>query len=260
PVDWEPRMSVVEENHNGGGIYMFAGKGGVGKTTCAATTALHYASRGRQTLAISTDATPSLAHIFEISDNEKPARVLESLYINELGLKEVKEMWDRKFGQEVYSVFSTLVSIDYDAFVEFMASMLPGLSDEFMIDYIRELRQSGRYQTIIWDTAPLGQTLALLETPAMLVEHLRMAPRVYSRLKLGQNSRNSVLDILRRWRQLSADSIDFLRDEVSFNMVTIPEALAFEQLGSIFQELDRFGFKAEKLIINNVVTTMDSAF
>ena len=94
----------------------------------------------------------------------------------------------------------------------------------------------------------------------MLVEHLRMAPRVYSRLKLGQNSRNSVLDILRRWRKLSVDSIDFLRDEVSFNMVTIPEALAFEQLASIFQELNHFGFKAEKLIINNVVTTMDSAF
>jgi arsenite-transporting ATPase len=253
-------MAAIEESQNGGGIYMFAGKGGVGKTTCAATTALHYSSRGWQTLAISTDATPSLAHIFEVSDKKKPVRVMDSLFVNELGLKEVEEMWDMKFGREVYSVFSTLVSIDYNAFVEFMSSMLPGLSDEFMIDYIRELKRSGRYQTIIWDTAPLGQTLALLGTPAMLVEHLNMAPRVYSRLKMGQNSQNSILDILKRWQKLSTDSIDFLLKEVTFNLVAIPEALAFEQLGDIFQEINRFGFTITKLIINNVVVTTDSAF
>ncbi len=241
-------------------IYMFAGKGGVGKTTCAATTALHHASLGEETLAISTDATPSLSHIFEVSDKKKPTRVQDSLYINELGLDEVKQMWDRKFGREVYEVFSSFVSINYDSFVEFMTSMLPGLSDEFMVDYIRELKQSGRYQAIIWDTAPLGQTLALLQTPAMLVEHLRMAPRVYSRLKFGQGSRESVLDILKRWQKLSADSIDFLRNEVRFTMVTIPEALAFEQLEYIFSELNKFGFIVKQLIVNNVVKKNDSKF
>ena len=245
---------------NDGSIYMFAGKGGVGKTTCAATTALHHASLGEETLAISTDATPSLAHIFEVADKKKPAKILDSLYINELGLDEVKQMWDRKFGREVYKVFSSFVSVDYDSFVEFMSSMLPGLSDEFMVDYIRELKQSGSYQTIIWDTAPLGQTLALLQTPAMLVEHLRMAPRIYSKLKIGQGSRESVLDILKRWQKLSADSIDFLRDEVRFTMVTIPEALAFEQLEDIFGELNKFGFIVKQLIVNNVVKTDDSNF
>jgi len=241
-------------------IYMFAGKGGVGKTTCAATTALHHASLGEETLAISTDATPSLSHIFEVTDKKKPTRIQDSLYINELGLDEVEQMWDRKFGREVYEVFSSFVSIDYNSFLEFMTSMLPGLSDEFMVDYIRELKHSGQYQTIIWDTAPLGQTLALLQTPAMLVEHLRMAPRIYSKLKIRQGSRESVLDILKRWQKLSADSIDFLRDEVRFTMVTIPEALAFEQLDDIFSELNRFGFVVKQLIVNNVVKTDDSGF
>lgn len=241
-------------------IYMFAGKGGVGKTTCAATTALHYASLGEETLAISTDATPSLAHIFELSDRGKLTKVQDSLYINELGFDEVEQMWNRKFGREVYEVFSSFVSIDYDSFVEFMASMLPGLSEEFMVDYIRELKQSGRYQAIIWDTAPLGQTLALLQTPAMLVKHLRMAPRIYSKLKLGQGSRESVLNILKRWQKLSADSIDFLRDEVRFTMVTIPEALAIEQLDGILGELNKHGFIVKQLIVNNVVKADDSGF
>ncbi len=239
---------------------MFTGKGGVGKTTCAAAAALHYASSGERTLAISTDATPSLSHIFEIKNDKKPARVKESLYINELGAEEVKEMWDKKFGSDVYGVFSSFVSIDYAEFVEFMTSVLPGLSDEFMVDYIRELSTKDEYKTIVWDTAPLGQTLALLETPAMLRKHLRMAPRIYSKLKLGQRSREPILDIIERWERLSTDNMDFLRNEVKFTMVMIPEALAFEQLKGIFHELNEYGLKVQQLIINNVVKEEGSDF
>ena len=247
-------------NNTVSNITMFTGKGGVGKTTCAAATALHYASSGKKTLNISTDATPSLSHIFEIATTQKPARVNESLYLNELGQTEVKEMWDKKFGREVHEVFASLVDIDYEDFVEFMTSVLPGLSDEFMVDYIRELSQSDRYDTIIWDTAPLGQTLALLQTPALLGKHLKMAPRIYSRMKLGSSSREPILNIIRRWEELSADNMDFLRNEVQFNMVTIPEALAVEQLEDIFRELDRYGLTVKQMIINNVVKTQDSDF
>ena len=241
-------------------ITMFTGKGGVGKTTCAAAAALHHAASGEQTLAISTDATPSLAHIFEVAGDKKPARVQASLYINELGEAEVKEMWDEKFGREVYEVFASFVSIDYEEFVEFMTSLLPGLSDEFMVDYIRELSRRGAYDTIVWDTAPLGQTLTLLQTPAMLGKHLRMAPRIYSKLKFGNRSREPVLDIIKRWERLSADDMDFLRNEVRFTMVTIPEALAVEQLDGIFQELNKYGLKVKQLIINNVVKVQESDF
>ncbi len=247
-------------NNTVSNITMFTGKGVVGKTTCAAATALHYASSGKKTLIISTDATPSLSHIFEIATTQKPARVNESLYLNELGQTEVKEMWDKKFGREVHEVFASLIDIDYEDFVEFMTSVLPGLSDEFMVDYIRELSQSDRYDTIIWDTAPLGQTLALLQTPALLGKHLKMAPRIYSRLKLGSSSREPILNIIKRWEELSADNMDFLRNEVQFNMVTIPDALAVEQLDDIFRELDRYGLKVKQMIINNVVKTQDSDF
>ncbi|MDY6892931.1 MAG: ArsA family ATPase [Chloroflexota bacterium] len=245
---------------NGARVTMFSGKGGVGKTTCAAATALHYASVGIRTIAISTDATPSLSHIFEITTNEKPARIQDSLYISELGVEEVEGMWNEKFGRDVYDVFSSFVSINYDEFVEFTTSMLPGLRDEFMVDYIRELSLKDEYSTIIWDTAPLGQTLALLHTPAMLVEHLKTAPRIYSRLKLGTISKEPILNVISRWQQLSADEIDFLRNQVRFVIVTIPEALAVEQLDGVFCELDKHGLKVDQLIVNNVIKVNGSEF
>ncbi len=238
---------------------MFTGKGGVGKTTCAAAAAQHYADSG-PTLTISTDATPSLSHIFEVTDKQKPVQVLPRLYISEIGEREIREMWDKKFGREVYEVFSAFVDIDYESFVEFMTSVLPGLGEEFMVDYIREMARKGVYENIVWDTAPLGQTLSLLETPALLGNHLRMAPRIYSRLKLGRRSREPVLDILKRWEELSAANMDFLKNDVYFTMVTIPEALAVEQLEGAFRELDKYGLTVKQIVINNVVKTEESEF
>jgi arsenite-transporting ATPase len=94
----------------------------------------------------------------------------------------------------------------------------------------------------------------------MLGEHLRMAPRIYSKLKLGQRSREPILDIIKRWEKLSDDNMDFLQNEVNFIMVTIPEALAVKQLQDIFNELNKYGLKVKRLIINNVIKAEDSNF
>ncbi len=241
-------------------IIMFVGKGGVGKTTCAAATALNYASTGEQTLAISTDPTPSLLHIFEVDSQRKSGQILEYLHLRELGMPEIKEMWDKKFGREVYEVFSSLVSIDYTQFVDFITQILPGLGDEFMVDYIRELHKENQYSKVIWDTAPLGQTLGLLQMPAMLGRHLKTAPRIYSRLKLGKESKKPILDIINDWERLSNEDLYFLRHTVRFIMVTIPEALAIKQLDKVFAEFDKYELKIERLIINNVVRDGDSQF
>ncbi|MEJ2738468.1 MAG: ArsA family ATPase [Dehalococcoidia bacterium] len=241
-------------------VIMFSGKGGVGKTTCAAATALHFASQGERTLALSTDPTPSLRHIFEAEKQQGPAEISNELYLDEVGIERVKKMWDGKFGREVYEVFSSFVAIEYEDFVEFVSSILPGLRDEFMVDYIRELTSKNEYRKVIWDTAPMGQTLGLLMTPAMLGKHLKTAPRIYSKLKLGSESRKPVLDVIKGWEELSAIDMEFLRNSVDFRLVTIPEALAVEQLEDIFTEFRNHGLNISQLIINNVVQDTNSDF
>ncbi len=248
------------EGLSGVGIRLFLGKGGVGKTTCAAATALHFAEAGERTLVLSTDPTPSLSHIFDRERSEPGHEVARHLSLTELGLEEVRTMWDERFGREVYAVFSAFVDVAYDAFVEFTTSVLPGLSEEFMVDYVRRLALEGRYRRIVWDTAPLGQTLALLGTPSLLARHLRMAPRVYSHLRTSGERRESMMDVLRRWESLSSLCMAFLRQAVRFVMVTIPEALALRQLDDAFRELGRYELKVEHLIVNNVITMADSPF
>jgi len=241
-------------------VIMFCGKGGVGKTTCAAATALHYSLAGRRTLVISTDFTPSLRHIFDVQSHDKPVPVGENLYIDEISYDDVKLLWDRKFGPEVYEVFSSFVSISYEDFVDFIVSILPGLKDEFMVDYIRELSESGDFDMVVWDTAPAGQTMGLLHMPTMLNEHLKPAPRIYSSLRLVRQRKRSVLGIIKEWQALSEKDIAFLRNGVDFNLVTIPEALAVRQLDGLFNEFRAYDLHIRHIVINQVIQTPDSPF
>lgn len=241
-------------------IQVFLGKGGVGKTTCAAATALGAAESGEPTLVLSTDPTPSLSHIFDRERAAPGREVLANLFLTEFGLEEVRTMWDEQFGRDVYAVFSSFVDVEYDLFVEFMTSVLPGLNEEFMVDYIRRLASDVRYRRIVWDTAPLGQTLALLGMPTLLARHLRMAPRVYSRLRTSGEQRESIMDVLRRWESLANVCMAFLRESARFVMVTIPETLAVRQLDGAFAELARYGLRVERLIVNNVIAAADSPF
>ena len=87
-----------------------------------------------------------------------------------------------------------------------------------------------------------------------------MAPRIYSRLKVGPQSRKPVLEILKRWEQLSAANVDFLHNEVKFRAVTIAEALAVNQIKGVFAELGRYGLKVEQIIVNNLVQEDKSTF
>ena len=241
-------------------VTMFCGKGGVGKTTCAAATALYHAGAGEETLIISTDPTPSLRDIFEVEVTGKPTRVVDNLYMSEIGVDEVKRMWDKKFGAEVYEVFSSFVDIGYGDFVEFVASMLPGIRDEFMVDYIRELHESGEYDRIIWDTAPAGQTLGLLRMPSVVNAHLKPAPRIYASLKTTGAGRRSINSVIKAWEELSDRDMDFLKRDVEFNLVTIAEALAVRQLDGICEELQSYGLTIDGVIINQVVAEPDSDF
>ncbi|PJE50650.1 hypothetical protein COV28_02935 [candidate division WWE3 bacterium CG10_big_fil_rev_8_21_14_0_10_48_23] len=244
-------------------VSMFCGKGGVGKTTCAAATALHYAVARKKTLILSTDLTPSLRDIFEIESGGKVVKVTKGLYLHEISYEAVKKLWDEDFGSDAYDVFSVLFKIGYQEFVDLAAAILPGLMDEFMVDYIKELSESGEYETIVWDTAPAGQTLRLLGMQSTLAsQHLEPRGRLYlaSKVTRGKEKKRSLMEVMRGWEERARKDMEFLRTGVEFNFVAIPEALAVRQLDGIFAELRRYGLEIDRVIINQVIQEPDSEF
>ncbi|MCS7178102.1 MAG: ArsA family ATPase [Anaerolineae bacterium] len=245
-------------------VLMFGGKGGVGKTTASAATALHFARQGRRTLIISSDLTPSLSDIFEteIGPTERPVPGVDNLYGLEIDPEEVMRRWKEKFGPEVYAAASALVDLPYDEVVDYVA-MAPGIQEEFLLDYILERIHDHRYDLIVWDTAPAGDTLRLLGLPQRFLEHLRVAPRIYLEVRdTFRLSRTPFLDIIESWKQLSERTIRFFTDpeHVAFIMVTIPEALGVYQSRRVIRDLRRYGLHVRFLIVNDVIREPDCAF
>ena len=243
---------------------MFGGKGGVGKTTTSATTALHFAARGKQTLIISSDLTPSLSDILEtqIGAVETPIPGVPNLWGLEIDPDEVMRLWKIKFGPAIYDAAQSLVDMPYDDLVDYVG-MAPGIQEEFMLDFILERIKSGRYDMVIWDTAPAGDTLRLLELPHKFLEHLRVAPKIYlgvrDKLKLNKVP---FLDLIASWRTLSQEVTDFFRDPggVEFILVTIPEALGVYQADRVLAELDSLGLQVHHLVVNHVIADGDCPF
>jgi arsenite-transporting ATPase len=250
-------MSLSDLDHTSKRVLMFGGKGGVGKTTCSAATALHYALAGAKTLIISSDLTPSLSDIFEmeIGPAEQAVKGTKKLYALEIGPAEVMKRWKEKFGPQVYEAASALVNMEYDEIVDYVA-LAPGIQEEFMLDYILERIKDGRYDLVVWDTAPAGDTLRLLDLPYKFIEHLRLAPQVYLGVRDAfQLKKIPFLEIIEEWKALAGEITEFMRDPANteFILVTIPEALGVYQTRRLVRDLGRYGLDVRYLIVNSVI-------
>jgi arsenite-transporting ATPase len=245
-------------------VLMFGGKGGVGKTTTSATTALHFAAAGRRTLIVSSDLTPSLSDIYEteIGATETAIPDVPNLWGLEIDPDEVMRRWKVKFGPEIYEAAQVFVDMPYDDLVDYVG-MAPGIQEEFMLDFILERVRDGHYDLVVWDTAPAGDTLRLLELPYRFLSHLRVAPKVYLNVRDKlQLKKVPFLDLIESWKELSHEIAGFFRDpsNAEFILVTIPEALAVYQARRLVGEFENFGLDIEHLIVNHVVDQADSDF
>lgn len=242
-------------------IIMFCGKGGVGKTTAASATALHFAHKGLRTLLISTDPAPSLSDILETNVRGKitPVPKVAGLDAVELDFEAVVEMWKEKFGGEVYDVISSFLPVDEDI-IEYIAGA-PGIDEEFALSYVYDVYTGGQYDVIIWDTAPAGGTLSLLNVQETFYIHLGEAAKMYVRVRKALETltkgraRRDPLKIIGEWEELAKNVLDMIRDEkTQAFLVTIPEALGVIQTERIAKDFERFGVNIGGVVVNYVLT------
>jgi len=254
-------------------LILVGGKGGVGKTTCAAAIALRLAASGKRTLILSSDPTPSLSDIFEIPIGpcETPVSQVPNLSALEISSEIVLAKWKDRFGREIYDVVSSFADLEYDFVLDYVGGA-PGIEEEYMLYFIMELVREGRYDLVVWDTAPAGHTLRLLHLPEIFLRHLEGATRFYLNLysyferaketvKL-KKGKKSLMEIITGWQALSNEIAAFIRDDrlTEYIVVTIPEALGVKQTERIIQDFDAHGLPVHYLIINHCIEQADCAF
>ena len=143
-------------------VILYTGKGGVGKTTVAAATAVKCASMGYKTLVISTDAAHSLGDSIDQEIGDQPTKLAPNLWGQEVNaLHELEEHWDRI---HIYltSLFASQ-GVD-DIVAEEMASP-PGMEEVASLMWIKKHKREGKFDVLIVDCAPTGETLQLLAFP-----------------------------------------------------------------------------------------------
>lgn len=143
-------------------IIIYTGKGGVGKTSLAAATGLLAAERGERTIVVSTDAAHSLADAFDQPLGPEPTLIRQNLWGQESDVfHNVSKYWGT-----IQAYVSALFQWrGLDAVMAEEMSILPGMDELASLLWIAEHHDRGRYDVIVVDAAPTGETLRLLSLP-----------------------------------------------------------------------------------------------
>jgi arsenite-transporting ATPase len=250
-------------------IILYGGKGGVGKTTMAAATGVDSARSGAETLVVSTDPAHSLADSVEAEVGGEPTELRERLWAVEV---------DPQTGIDRYrSLFELLASDLADAGIRldeeevadlFTSGVMPGSDELAALEGLSTYLESDRWDRIVFDTAPTGHTLRLLDLPAVMDRSAAAALDVRDQVRRKVNTARTMLfgPMARRERD-EADDFTELRermartrtalrdpDRTSFRVVTVPEKMVVAETARLVQRLREFEIPVTTLVVNRVIT------
>lgn len=230
----------------------FSGKGGVGKTSMACATAVRHADEGHNTLIVTTDPAANLADVFEqpIGHHMTPIAGVPNLWAMEIdGDQATTEYIDRAmaplraaFPEQMVAVMEEQMSgpctaevAAFDRFVDFLE---PAAADAPL-----------QFDTVIFDTAPTGHTIRLLELPSEWTQTIDAAEQGSGQTCIGPAA--AIQDAKHKYERAMLT----LRDvaQTTFIFVLHPEATAIKETQRAIGELNKLGIHTHRLIINGII-------
>ena len=243
-------------------VIIYTGKGGVGKTSMAAATACKIAKNGKKVLVMSTDQAHSLGDAFDMKIDKEPMKIAENLYAMEIDtVYESEKSWGN-----LKDYFKQLLTMKGGSGIEVEELLVfPGLEELFSMFKILEVYESGKYDTIIVDCAPTGETLALLKYPERLSGMINkvlpikragvktVGPAVERVMKIPMPKDNVfddveyLMDKMQRLQNLLLN-----KEVVSLRVVTTPEKIVINEAKRNFTCLYLYHYNVDAIIVNHI--------
>lgn len=243
-------------------VIIYTGKGGVGKTSMAAATACKIAKNGKKVLVMSTDQAHSLGDAFDMKIDKEPMKIAENLYAMEIDtVYESEKSWGN-----LKDYFKQLLTMKGGSGIEVEELLVfPGLEELFSMFKILEVYESGKYDTIIVDCAPTGETLALLKYPERLSGMINkvlpikragvktVGPAVEKVMKIPMPKDNVfddieyLMDKMQRLQNLLLN-----KEVVSLRVVTTPEKIVINEAKRNFTCLYLYHYNVDAIIVNHI--------
>jgi len=249
-------------------VLLFTGKGGVGKTTAAAATAAYAASRGRKVLVLSTDPAHSLADALGVPLAGEPTEVDTGLYAMQV---DTQAAFERSWHDVQAYLRGVLAHAGVGPVQAEELTVLPGAEEVLALLELRAQAQSGRWDLVVVDCAPTGETLRLLALPEALQWYVdkvfpahRRALRAVRPL-LGRSDptlpADGVLAAVERLHRDLADVRALLTSPVtSVRVVLTPEAVVVAEARRTLTCLALYGYRVDGLLANRVFPPSDEPF
>lgn len=245
-------------------IILYTGKGGVGKTSVAAATAIKSAKSGKKTLVISTDPAHSLGDALDISLDSEPKEIMKNMWAQEISsIHEMEKGWKKV--QDYLTALFTSKTVK-DITTEEL-TIFPGMEDLLSLLRILDYYKNKTYDVIIVDCAPTGETLKLLSFPDMLRWWMdKLFPLKRKALKIVRPvaqpllgipmPEDSVMDEIETvYRKLDEMRNIFVNREVtSIRIVVNPEKMVVKEAQRSFTYLNIYDFNVDAVVVNRVIT------
>ncbi len=241
-------------------VLLFTGKGGVGKTTTAAATACLAAERGLKTLVLSTDPAHSLADALDAPLGAEPTEVLPGLDAMQVDAQRAFEHSWRDVQDYLRGFLekSGVHALEADEL-----TVLPGAEEVLALLELRRQAESGRYDLVVVDCAPTGETLRLLALPSALRWYVdkvfpaqRRALRAVRPLigRVAHVPEDGVFEAVSRLHADLTEVQDLLTaPTTSVRVVLTPEAVVVAEARRTLTSLALYGYRVDGLVANRVL-------
>jgi arsenite-transporting ATPase len=240
-------------------IILYLGKGGVGKTTISAATAVYAAALGKRTLVVSTDLAHSLADCFYTNLTSEPTELKTNLWAQEINvLDEMRRGWSKL--QE--SMSKVLRKRGMDAVMAEELALIPGMDEIVSLINIYRNAREGNFEVVVIDAAPTGETVRLLSMPDTFQWYAsRITGLQNSTLNLARPLLKAVMpstELLDAVQTLSKH-VKTLRDVLSnlnissYRPVVNPERMVIKEALRAETYLALFGYPIDSVICNRVI-------
>ncbi|MDO5847980.1 MAG: TRC40/GET3/ArsA family transport-energizing ATPase [Methanobrevibacter sp.] len=244
------------------------GKGGVGKTSVSAATALWLANQGKKTLIVSTDPAHSLSDSLEVPIGHYPREIKTNLYAVEIDPDEA--MAQKQAALEAQKAMSTqdkLMGLDMLTDQLDIASAAPGADEAAAFEIFLTVMTSNEYDVVVFDTAPTGHTLRLLSFPEVMDSWVGKMMTIKAKLGETANKLKNLIPFLdagddvqsteeleRTKRQINeAKEVLADSDRTTFKMVVIPEEMSIYESERALEALDKYNITVDSVIVNQVM-------
>ena len=238
-------------------FHFFSGKGGVGKTSMACTTAVYHADAGQRTLIVTTDPASNLSDVFAqpIGHAITPIAGVPNLFAMELDADQATAEYIDHAMAPIRAAFPPQIVAVMEEQMSGPCTAEVAAFDRFT-DFIDVPSDGGGvFDTVIFDTAPTGHTLRLIALPVEWSRNINAAEQGSGQTCIGPAA--AIQDAKHKYER----AVALMRDPAAttFTFVLQPEATALKETRRAMDELHKLGITSQDLIVNGVIPVEEAS-